>query len=109
MPRDDDEAPAPTEIEIDQDLADRLRDAQRAYDEVKEYLDAIKDEVKHRFADYENVVAKIGDEKIFTCVRRENVQLDRKALRRDFPDIYRQYAKTYATQYLTVARPKGGW
>jgi hypothetical protein len=101
-----DERSLPTKVQVDQDLADRLRDAQHAYDEVKEYLDALKDEIKHRYADYANVIAMVGREKIFTCVRRESMRLDRHQLKRDWPDIYAQYAKPYVTQYLTVARPK---
>lgn len=106
---DEDEGPAPTEIQVDEDLATRLRDAQRAFDEVKEYLEDLKAEVKRAYADHDNVVGLVGREKIFTCVRRETTRLDRHRLRRDFPDIYAQYAKASVTQYLTVTKPKGGW
>lgn len=106
---DEDEGPAPTEIQVDEDLATRLRDAQRAFDEVKEYLEDLKDDVKRAYADHDNVVGLVGREKIFTCVRRETVRIDSTRLKRDFPDIHASYAKAHVSQYLTVTRPKGGW
>lgn len=93
-------------VEIDAELADRLRDAQHAYDEVKEYLDAIKDEIKARYGGAEGVQGVCGDEQIFTCVRRSSTRLNQARLKREWPDIYAQYAKTTETVYLTINRPR---
>jgi hypothetical protein len=98
--------PEPTVIDIDEELANRLRDAQQAYDEVAEYLTAIKDEVKHRFADYENVKAVCGDEEIFTCVRRTSIKLDSNRLKREYPEIWSQYAKSSTATFLSIKRLK---
>lgn len=94
------------EIEIDADLADRLRDAQQAYDEVKEYLDGLKDQVKARYAERDKFIGTHGGQKVFTFDRRESTRLDRHRLKRDWPDIYNQYTKTVEALYVTVARPK---
>lgn len=94
------------EIEIDAELADRLRDAQQAYDEVYAYLESVKDEIKSRYADVEGVRGVHNGETIFTCVRRASTRLSGSRLKRDYPSIWDAYAETKSTVYMTITRPK---
>lgn len=98
--------PELTVIDVDAELANRLRDAQQAYDEVAEYLDSIKDEIKHRYADYENVRGVCGDEEIFTCVRRESTRLNSSRFKQDWPDLWQQYSTTSTSTFLSIKREK---
>lgn len=93
-------------VEVDATLADRLRDAQQAYDEVKAYLDDIKDEVKAQFAGHDAVRGVHNGETVFTCVRRSTTRFNSTKLKREYPSIWEQYAKTTSSVYMTVARPK---
>lgn len=92
------------EIEIDADLAGRLRDAQQAYDEVREYLEALKDEIKARYADHERLVATHAGEQIFVYSRYETTRINSSRLKRDWPDIYNQYLVTSTSQRVSVVR-----
>lgn len=94
-----------TEIPVDAELADRLRDAQQAYDEVKEYLESIKDEIKARYADAPAGIRGVHNgETVFTCVKRESTRINSTKLKRDYPEVWHAYAKTSTSQYLTIAR-----
>lgn len=97
-----------TDVEVDAELADRLRDAQQAFDEVREYLEGIKDEVKARYSGSTGVRGVHAGEEIFTCVRRESTRLNSARLKREYPDIWSQYAKTGSTVYMRirVTRPE---
>lgn len=96
-----------TEIEVDAELADRLRDAQQAYDEVREYLEDIKDQIKARYTNLgEGIRGVHAGEEIFTCVRRTSTRLNSAKLKRDYPDIWSAYAKTDSTVYMSIKRPK---
>lgn len=94
------------DVEIDATLADRLRDAQQAYDEVKEYLDGIKDEVKAQFSNHDAVRGIHNGEQIFVCARRATTRLNSAKLKREYPSVWEQYAKTSTSVYMTIARPK---
>lgn len=94
------------DVEIDAALADRLRDAQQAYDEVKEYLDGIKDEIKAQYAGREGIRGIHNGEQIFICVRRATTRLNSAKLKREYPSIWQQYAKTTTSVYMTIARLK---
>lgn len=95
-----------TDIEIDAELADRLHDAQQAFDEVREYLEALKDEVKARYSGNQGVRGVHNGAEVFTCVRRESTRLNSAKLKREYPDIWSQYAKTSSTVYMTIKRPE---
>lgn len=95
-------------IEIAATLVDRLREAQQAYDEVKAYLDSVKDEVKAQYADHEGVRGVHNGETVFICVRRDTTRLNSAKLKREYPSIWQQYAKTTNSIYMTIARPKAG-
>ena len=97
----------PVEVEIDAEFAERLRDAQQAYDEVREYLENLKDEAKARYGvDHDKVVGTFAGEKVFDCVRRSTTRINSSRLKRDYPSIWDAYSVTKTTSYLTVARPK---
>lgn len=94
------------EVEIDADLANRLRDAQQAFDEVKDYLDGLKDEIKAKYADRDRFYGTHAGEQVFSYSRRESTRLDRHRLKREWPDIYAQYTKTTSAVYVAITRPK---
>lgn len=103
---DDDTVTEVEDVEIDAALADRLRDAQQAYDEVKEYLDDIKDEIKAQYSGREAIRGVHNGEQIFVCARRDTTRLNSAKLKREYPSIWQQYAKTTTSVYMTIARLK---
>lgn len=101
-----DDVKTATEFELDQELAYKLLDAQQAYDEVRQYLDEVKAEVKQRCQRYDKATGTFDGEKIFDYTKREVTHIDSRRLKRDWPDIWRAYGTTKTTGYLTVTRPK---
>lgn len=93
-------------IEIDEQLMWQLRDAQRAFDEVKEHLENIKDEIKKQYRDHGHVIGICNGEKVFTCAWRETNRIDSVRLKSDYPEIWHHYSVTKRSQYLSPARPK---
>jgi len=94
------------EVEIDPTLAQRLLDAQHAFDDVKDHLDSLKKAAKLLYPEYDDFAATCNGEKIFTCITRERQTIDSTRLKHDFPDIWQQYSKLSATRYVYVARLK---
>lgn len=95
------------EVEVEATFAERLRDAQQAYDEVSEYLEGLKDELKAQFKG-KKVTGVHDGVKIFTHATYETSRIDSKRLKSEWPDIYAQYTRTVESQRVSIIRPKAG-
>lgn len=96
-------------VDIEPSLADRLRDAQQAYDEVSAYLDDLKDELRQQLKEQQvpgrrRVDGVSNGDVVFTYVRRSARRLNGARLKRDYPSIWDAYASEQATWYLTISR-----
>lgn len=103
MPEPDGEI-EPLREEIDQEFADKLRDAQNAYDECKAYLDDLKDELKKQYIGIPKVVGTVGGNEVFTYTTYSSTRINSARLKREYPDIFAQFAKELTHQRVAVRR-----
>jgi hypothetical protein len=101
-----DEADDFAEVEVDEELMYRLREAQQTFDEAKAYLYEVKTEVKTTYKGMGKLRAVCDGEPVFTYTTYDTTRINSRKLKRDYPDIWQAYATTYTHERLAVARPK---
>lgn len=89
-----DDADNPVVVQVDGDLYARYIEAKQAYDEVRDYLEGLKEQLREQLAAVGgNAQGHVGDAPICAYRRVTANRFNIGRFRKEFPDVYNQYTR----------------